>query len=58
MATPDALLNALRVPRQVVVDHQITELQVDTFRRGLGGDEECPAGIDSGLPGLLATGEL
>ena len=40
VATPDALLDALRVPRQVVVDHQIAELQVDALGRGLGGDQD------------------
>ena len=40
VAPPDALLDALRVPGQVVVDHQIAELQVDALGRGLGGDED------------------
>ena len=38
MATADALFHPLRIPGQVVVDHQRTELQVDTFRPCLGGD--------------------
>src|SRR5262249_29431510 len=29
VASADALLDALRIPRKVVVDHQIAELQVD-----------------------------
>ncbi len=40
MAAPDALLDALRVPRQVVVDHHRAELQIDAFRRCLGGDHD------------------
>ena len=32
MAAADPLLNPLRVPRQIVVNHQRTELQVDSLR--------------------------
>jgi hypothetical protein len=31
MAATNALLNSLRVPRQVIVDHEIAELEVDTL---------------------------
>ena len=40
MTAPNALLDALRVPRQVVVDHERAELEIDTFRGRLGGDED------------------
>ena len=40
VAAADALLDALRVPGQVVVDDQRAELQVDAFRRGLGGEQD------------------
>ena len=32
----EALFQAVRVPRQVVVDHQVGALQVDAFARGVG----------------------
>ncbi len=40
VAAADALLDALGVPGQVVVDHQIAELQVDALGGGLGGDHD------------------
>ena len=40
MAAANALFDALRIPRQVVVDHQRTELQVDALGSGLGGDHD------------------
>ena len=40
MAAADALLDALGVPGQVVVDDQRAELEVDAFRGGLGGDQD------------------
>ena len=39
----DALFNALRVPRQVIVDQHRAELQVDTFGGSLGCDHEPTA---------------
>ena len=41
VAAADALLDALRVPRQVVVDDQRAELEVDALRAGLGGDHDA-----------------
>ena len=41
VAAADALLDALRVPRQVVVHHQRAELQVDALGAGLGGDHDA-----------------
>ena len=40
MAAADALLDALRVPRQIVVDDRLAELEVQPFRAGLGADED------------------
>ncbi len=42
MAAADALLDALRVPGEVVVHHQRAELEIDAFRAGLGGDHDLP----------------
>src|ERR1035438_1467211 len=39
MASPDALFDTLRVPRQIVVDYRLTELKVQTFCAGFGADE-------------------
>ena len=39
VASPDALFDALRVPRQIVVDYRLTELKVQTFCAGFGADE-------------------
>ena len=36
----EALFQAVRVPGQVVVDHQVGALQVDAFAGGVGGDED------------------
>ena len=40
VAAADALLDALGIPGQVVVDHQIAELQVDALGRRFGGDHD------------------
>ena len=40
VATTDALLDPLRVPRQVVVHHERAELEVHAFRGGLGGNHD------------------
>ena len=39
VAAADALLDALRVPRQVVVDDRLAELEVQPLCAGLGADE-------------------
>jgi len=36
---PEALFEAVGVPGQVVIDHQVGALQVDAFAGGIGGDE-------------------
>ena len=35
----EALLDAVGVPRQVVVDHQVGALEVEALAGGVGGDE-------------------
>ena len=40
MAAPDALFDALRIPRQVVVDDHRAELKVDALGRGFGRDHD------------------
>jgi len=40
MAAADALLDALGIPRQVVVHHEGAKLQVDAFRARFRGDHE------------------
>ena len=38
MTSPNALFDALRVPRQVVVDDGLAELQIEAFRSSLSAD--------------------
>ena len=40
MAAPDALLDALRIPRQIVVDNGLAELQVQPFCAGLRANKD------------------
>ena len=44
MAAANALFDSLRVPRQVVIDDQRAELQVDTFGSRFSGDHDFRAG--------------
>ena len=37
--TAESLLDPVRVPRQVVVDHQVRDLQVDALASRIGGDQ-------------------
>ena len=46
MAAPDTLLDALRVPRQIVVDDGLAKLQVQSFCAGLGADEDLGTGAE------------
>ncbi len=51
MAAADALLDALRVPRQIEIDDQRAELKVDAFRAGFRRNEDRLAfaeGFDDG----------
>ena len=41
----EALLQAIRVPGQVVVHHQVGVLEVDAFAGGIGGDENSHIGV-------------
>ena len=58
-----ALLQPHRVPRDVVVDHEPAELEVDAFAGGFGGDQdlavlaELALGIDAGA-GRVAVADL
>ena len=40
MTAADPLLDALGVPRQVVIDHQRAKLEVDPFGSGFRGDHD------------------
>ena len=40
MAAADALLDALRVPRQVVIDDHRAKLEIDALRAGLRRDHD------------------
>ena len=52
---PHPLLEARRVPRDVVVHHQPAELEVDPFSGRVRGDEEaCPVRLPKALHLLLA----
>ena len=42
---PEALLQAVGVPRQVVVDHEVGALQVDTLAGGVGRHEDAHVGV-------------
>ena len=41
----EALFEAVRIPRQVVVDHQVGVLEVHAFAGGIGGDEDADIGV-------------
>ena len=41
----EALFNAVGVPGQVVVDHEVGALEVDAFAGGVGGDEDVDVGV-------------
>lgn len=43
--SPKALLQAVGVPRQVVVHHQVGPLKVDPFSRSIGSNEYLNGGI-------------
>ena len=44
VAAPDTLLDALRIPRKIVVHERIAELQVQSLGAGFGGDEHPRTG--------------
>ena len=41
VASADALLDALRIPRHIVVHDQIAELEIDALSRGFGGNHDA-----------------
>ena len=41
----EALFEPVRIPRQVVVDHQVGVLEVHAFAGGIGGDEYAHLGV-------------
>ena len=41
----EALFEAVRIPRQVVVDHQVGVLEVHAFAGGIGGDQDADVGV-------------
>ena len=41
----EPLLEAVGVPRQVVVDHQVGALEVDALARGVGGEQHLHLGV-------------
>ena len=41
----EALFEAVRIPRQVVVHHQVGVLKIDAFTGGIGGDENADFGV-------------
>ena len=45
MDAAEALFEAVRIPRQVVVDHQVGVLKVHAFAGGVGGDEDADVGV-------------
>ena len=45
MDAAEALFDAVRVPRQVVVDHQVRALKVDSFAGGVRGQKDLHFGI-------------
>ena len=45
MDAAEALFEAVRIPRQVVVDHQVGVLEVHAFAGGIGGDQHADFGV-------------
>ena len=41
----EPLLEPVRVPRQVVVDHQVGALEVHALAGGVGGDQHAHVGV-------------
>ena len=51
----EALLDAVGVPRQVVVDHQVRGLQVQALAGGVGGEQDLAVAVLGELLGDLAA---
>ena len=58
VAAADALLDPLRVPRQVVVDHQVAELEVEPLGAGLGHEQDLRSGRGTRPPAPAARSAL
>jgi len=56
VATANALLHPLRIPRQVIVNQQRAELQVYAFGGGFGGNAETAGTPADGVK--LAAGSI
>ena len=52
---PEALLDPVRVPRQVVVDHQVRDLEVQALPGSVGREQNLEGGVARELLGDLAT---
>ena len=42
---PEALFEAVRIPRQVVIDHEIGVLEVHAFTGSIGGEKDADFGV-------------
>src|SRR6202035_2450237 len=42
---PEALFEAIRIPRQVIIDHKIGILEVHAFAGGVGGEKDTDFGV-------------
>ena len=52
----EALFEAVGVPWQVVVDHEVGVLEIDAFPRGIGGHQDQHGGVETErLLGLAAV---
>jgi hypothetical protein len=49
---PETLFETVRIPRQVVIDHEIGVLEVHAFTGSIGGEEDTGVGVgtEQGLP--------
>ena len=56
---PEALFEAVGIPRQVVVHHQVSVLKVDAFTGGIRGDEDADLWVGAeerlGLAAVVAV---
>ena len=50
---PEALLDPVGVPREVVVDHQVRGLEVQALPGGVGGEQDLDVGVVGELLGDL-----
>src|SRR3972149_1567906 len=54
MDAPHPLLEAVRVPWDVVVEENVADLEVDALARGFGGDEDLDVALAELLLGVEA----